>query len=111
MAIIRIFELYDFCLDFQMGCYSYEKMKEKFINYGWDFDDFEMLAKRYNLFIPSMNVLNVKSIPHDFHSQNYDDFDEENIELIINYKCKLCKTSLNVGETPCWKCGTKDPTL
>lgn len=26
------------------------------------------------------------------------------------YFCKVCKTSLNAGETPCWKCGTNDPT-
>jgi len=25
-------------------------------------------------------------------------------------QCKVCKTCLNMGETPCWKCGTNDPT-
>jgi hypothetical protein len=27
----------------------------------------------------------------------------------IHY-CKFCKTDLFKGETPCWKCGTEDPT-
>ena len=33
--------------------------------------------------------------------------------LIVNVNdcaCKVCKASLNKGETPCWKCGTDNPT-
>jgi hypothetical protein len=29
---------------------------------------------------------------------------------ISSIKCKCCNTMLNAGETPCWKCGTEDPT-
>lgn len=27
-----------------------------------------------------------------------------------NVPCKFCRTSLEKGESPCWKCGTKEPT-
>ena len=43
--------------------------------------------------------------------------DKETVELfgvIINkndHPCKACSTGLNAGESPCWKCGTDNPTL
>jgi len=35
------------------------------------------------------------------------------LNVIINAndsQCKVCGTRLNMGETPCWRCGTNDPT-
>lgn len=38
----------------------------------------------------------------------------EGIVIVGNlndHPCKCCGTGLNAGETPCWKCGTDNPTI
>jgi hypothetical protein len=35
---------------------------------------------------------------------------EINNQVKANVSCRFCQTSLEPGESPCWKCGTKEPT-
>jgi len=53
-----ITSIYIFCLEWQMRYYSQEKLKEDFIKSCWDFNEFKSIAKKYDWYVSSMEILN-----------------------------------------------------
>ena len=41
-----------------MRYYSQEKLKEDFIKSCWDFNEFKSIAKKYDWYVSSMEILN-----------------------------------------------------
>ena len=50
-------EVYDFCLDWQMGHTSKMSMITTFAKKGWDYYSFETKARNMDWFVRSMSIL------------------------------------------------------
>jgi hypothetical protein len=60
-----------------------------------------------------LNLSLCKDCEDDGDDCEHSSFHQETfvVENKNDHPCKCCGTGLNAGETPCWKCGTEDPTI
>lgn len=84
-------------------CNSHQSALNKIesLYYSSQYEEVLQLFKKYNDELPYDQQMFIKVLKFDL------DF-LETVKPTI--PCKLCKTSLNENETPCWKCGLDNPT-
>lgn len=50
-------DLYDFCMDWQMGTVSKDILWIEFVEKNWHYEDFEKAAKKNDWYVSSMDCL------------------------------------------------------